>query len=598
MLATEFFLRTDWTDLERLHFQHLALMRPQLPTEAQLAHLEGLSRNLSSPRLLALMARTPHWLCHWPLLQNLAQNESTPEALRRDLELVVSLFAMMRELDSAPAGEKAERSDTVKHIYAQLRPDLKPVAKLVAKMLTNKSLGGSGSTQELPPLPGEDQDWEALLSIPVAPPEAVSPPAPPSLEQQLERALETAQPDELVELMAHGDGGVRAAATQNPLFSEELLCRALLLTEHPEFFGEIYHEPRWYFREAVRDAFLEAPACPEDLARKVARSRSLLIWLSGGAKDRSSLRRMASLFTQLDESEYQFVTYWAKRQQPQLLRVVKYFYDRLLRMASRLSAAVPAQTAPEGRWASLEERVFLASQTTQSEQLSQVLMDPDPQVFRLALENPALTPRILAAVIPSLPRERAEVLAAHGEWGSDPSVREALLHNGQVDEITALGLLSGLEGMRPLLEVLRNPRIPHLEVKRQAQERLRKLYGTLDLMQRVQAIRSSGGELMRHLPQDIFQDEETLQQMVSDRQLDPSILLRLARNKLTPRMVLQQIAAHPVLLAHPAIMSELLLNPKTPREAAARVWGLLSDSEQQALLRSPHLPTTLRAINA
>jgi hypothetical protein len=557
VLATEFFLRTDWTDVERLHFQHLALMRPQLATEAQLAHLEGLAKNLNSPRLLALMCRTPHWLCHWPVLQNLAQNDATPEALR---------------------------------------PDLKPVAKLIAKTLTNKSIGGGGGTQELPPLPTEDQDWEALLSIPPPPVDAVQAPAPPSLEQQLERALETAQPDELVELMAHGDGGVRAAATQNALFGEEILARALRLTDHAEFFLEAYHEPRWYFRDAVRDAFLEAPACPEDLARKVARSRSLVMWLSGGASDRSSLRRMASLFTQLDESEYQFVTYWAKRHQPQLLRVVKYFWDRLQRRASRLSAAVPAQTAPEGRWASLEERVFMASQTTQGEQLSQVLMDPDPQVFRLALENPAMTPRILAAVIPSLPKERAEILAVHGDWGADPSVREALLHNGQVDEATALGLFAGLQGLRPLLEVLRNPRIPHLEVKRQAQERLRGLYQGMDPYQRVQAIRSSGGELMRHLPQDVFQDEETLRLMVSDRQLDPSILLRLARNKLTPRMVLDQIAGHPVLLAHPAIMSELLLNPKTPREAAARVWGLLSDSEQQALLRSPHLPTTLRAL--
>ncbi|HJW08321.1 MAG TPA: hypothetical protein VJ483_01730 [Holophagaceae bacterium] len=595
MLANEFFLRTDWTDVERLHFQHLALMRPQLATEAQLAHLEGLARNLTSPRLLALMCRTPHWLCHWPLLQNLAQNEATPEALRRDLEMVVSLFAMMRELDVAPAAEKADVADTVKHIYAQLRPDLKPVAKLLAKQLA-RSLGGSGSTQELPPLPGEDQDWESLLTIPAAPAAAAQPPAPPSLEQQLERALETVQPDELVELMAHGDGGVRAAATQNPLFNEELLCRALHESVHPEFFLEIYHEPRWYFRDAVRETFMEAPACPEDLARKVARSLSLVVWLHGGAKDRGTLRRMASLFTQLEESEYQYVTYWAKRQQPQLLRVVKYFYDRLQRMQSRLSAAVPAQTAPEGRWASLEERVFLASQTTQGDQLSQVLLDPDPQVFRLALENPALTPRILAAVIPSLPKDRAQTLAAHGDWSADPSVREALLHNGQVDEPTALDLLAGLQGMRPLLEVLRNPRIPHLEVKRQAQERLRRLYADLDALQRVHALRSSGGELMRHLPQEVFQDEDTLRLMVSDRQLDPSILLRLARNKLTPRMVLDQIAGHPVLMAHPAIMSELLLNPKTPRESAARVWGLLSESEQQSLLRSPHLPTTLRAM--
>ena len=112
--------------------------------------------------------------------------------------------------------------------------------------------------------------------------------------------------------------------------------------------------------------------------------------------------------------------------------------------------------------------------------------------------------------------------------------------------------------------------------------------------QRIIALRASGGELIRHLPQDVLRDEETLRQMVMDRQLDPSILLRLARNKQTPRSILEAIAAHPTLMAHPPIMSELLLNPKTPRESATRVWGLLSESEQLQLLRSPHLPATLR----
>jgi hypothetical protein len=84
--------------------------------------------------------------------------------------------------------------------------------------------------------------------------------------------------------------------------------------------------------------------------------------------------------------------------------------------------------------------------------------------------------------------------------------------------------------------------------------------------------------------------------LVADRQLDPTILLRLARNKQTPRSILELIAGHPVLMAHPPVMTELLLNPKTPREASTRIWGVLSETEQEQLLRSPHLPTALRAL--
>ena len=138
---------------ERIHFRHLALIRPQLPTESQVYMLEGLARSLASPRLLTLMARTPHWLAHWPILLGLAENEATPEAIRRDLEMVVSLFDQMREMDQAPPAEKDERAEAVKALYSQLKPELKPVAKLLAKQIA-KSVSATGTTHgDCPPCP-------------------------------------------------------------------------------------------------------------------------------------------------------------------------------------------------------------------------------------------------------------------------------------------------------------------------------------------------------------------------------------------------------------------------------------------------------------
>ncbi|HXC16945.1 MAG TPA: hypothetical protein VNV60_05835 [Holophagaceae bacterium] len=593
MLGTEYFLQTEWSEVERLHFPTLALIRSQLPSPTQMDHLEGLARNLTSPRLLALMCRTPHWLCQAPILQALAQNEATPEALRRDLDLVVSLLAMMWELDSAPPAEKTERGDVVKETYAQLRPDLKPVAKILAKQLA-KPIGGTGGTQELPSLPADDQDWAALLALPAAP-RAVLPAPKASSQELVARAQTSSSSDELTELILEGDASVRAAAMENPLITEELLGLVLPFSPHGAFFEEVYQEARWYFRDAIRLAMLDSPACPEALTLKISRSFALIQTLASAPKEAGGLRRIASLFAQLEESEFQYVTYWCKRQAPQLLRVVKYYYDRLQRRQSSLQGALP-QRASEGRWASLEERVFAAAQATAGDQIVQALLDPDPQVLRLALENPALTPKILMSTVPSLTKEAAETVAAHRAWGEEPAVLESLLLNGQVGEATALRALERVTAFRPLLELLRNPRMPHLEVKRRAQLALKTLYNGMDEDARVQALRASGGEVWRHLP-ELLQDEDSLRRLISDRQLDPSLLLRLARNKLTPRAVLELIAGHPVLMAQSAVMSELLLNPKTPREAAARVWGLLSESEQQALLRSPHLPATLRALS-
>ena len=240
----------------------------------------------------------------------------------------------------------------------------------------------------------------------------------------------------------------------------------------------------------------------------------------------------------------------------------------------------------------------MANQATQPDQLIASLKDPDPQVFLVVLENPGLSPREILAAIPGMDVIRAERLASHRIWQENPAIAEALLHNIHLSASTALLLLQRLKTPRALLEVLRDSRLPHMEVKQEALEALRQIYQSMSTQERILALRSSGGELIRQLPQEVLKDEDSLLLVVVDRQLDPSILLRLARNKQTPRSVLERIAGHPILMAHPAIMSELLLNPKTPREAAIRIWGLLSESEQQALLASPHLPATLRHLPA
>ncbi|MCE1228662.1 MAG: hypothetical protein LWX11_04130, partial [Firmicutes bacterium] len=573
-----------FTDQERLHFRNLVLLRPQLPSERQFALIQTLAQNLRQPRLLTLIARTPHWLLHAPILHALAANEATPEPIRRDLELAVSLFDLMHTMDRAPANEREERADTVKQVYAQLPMDLRAVVKQQLKQLA-RQVQPTGQTQELPPLPTEQQDWETLTE----PPRSQAP-APEvvqvSREEQLTQASSTHVQEELREALAQEDAEIRLAALHNPTLSEELLLEAIRASSHADLFEDVYGEARWYFREPIREALYAAPALPSPFARKLRIGRNLVEALARQHDARQhhaqELRRLVSLFLQLDETEYQFVTWWAKRQAPHLLRVIKVFYDRLQRRRATQANGLTSQS--EGRWASLEERVFLANQSTQPEQIMTALRDPDATVFSVVLENPGLTTRELLSAIPAMDGGRAEKLAAHRVWGDHPTVREALLHNPHLSQATALRLLPSLTTPRMLLDLLRDLRVTHLDVKQKALETLRELYLAMPTLQRIVTLRSSGGELIRHLPQDVFNDEETLSLMIADRQLDPGILLRLARNKQTPRPILEAIAGHPTLMAHPPIMSELLLNPKTPRESAIRVWGLLSDSEQQQLL--------------
>ena len=576
---------------DRLPFRNLALIRPQLPTDRQLLLIESLARTLSSRPLLTLIARTPHWLVHGPVLQALADNEATPESIRRDLEMVVSLFDLMREMDRAPSAEREERADTVKTLYQQLPAELKPIVKQQAKLLA-RSVSATGMTLELPALPTGEPDWQALTLVPSQQePELAT--FRESKAELLGRAETTHLQADLQDFLLDSDAEIRAAALRNPALSEELLLGSLGQCTCSDFFEEIYAEARWYFRDAVREGIYGSPLCQAALAKKIAASRDLVVLLEGGAKGRGNLGRAVSLFSQLDESEYQFLTYWAKRRAPNMLRVIKIFFDRLQRGRVKQASGLSSGQS-EGRWVSLEERIFLANQATQPGQIIAALRDPDPQVFSVVLENPALSAKELIIAIPHLNAHRAERVAGHNTWNAYPAVLEALLHNVHLPERTALGLLQLVNSPRALLDILKDQHLPHLEVKQRALEMLRGAYAGMTVSQRILALRSSGGELLRHLTLDILKDEETLQLLVADRQLDPSILLRLARNKQTPRPILELIAAHPVIMAHPAVMQELLLNPKTPREASSRIWGLLSESEQVFLLRSPHLPASLR----
>jgi hypothetical protein len=406
--------------------------------------------------------------------------------------------------------------------------------------------------------------------------------ARPSL---LVRAETTPIQDELQAYLLDSDPDLRAAALRNPRLAEDTLVPALARCPGPGLLEQVYGQARWYFREPLRAAIHGSPQCPLALARKIAHSRDLVALLERGAQGSRDLRRAVCLFTQLDESEYQYLTFWAKRSAPGMLRVIKTFFDRL---QGRRGA--PAGAGP---WGSLED---VASQAALPEHPAAALKNGGPRLFAMALDHPRLGVRDLLAVIPGLDGPRVELLARHRGWTADPVVREALLHNPCLGEPAALDLLRDPLPLRALLDLLRDPRLPHLEVKGQALALLTAAYRNLTVPQRVQALRASGGELLGHLGQEVLDDQATLDALVADRQADPGTLLRLARNPWVPRELLEQIAAHPVVMAHPSIMAEVVLNPRTPRHLASRLWGLLSSSEQQRLLASPHLPEPLRRL--
>lgn len=591
------------SEQERLHFRNLALIRPQSPSEGQLNLIGGLASNLTHPRLLTLIARTPHWLVHGPVLFALAQNEATPESIRRDLELAVSICEMMHTMDRSPEPERKEIADAIKDLYDLLPGELKPIVKQLLKQMARQARPGAPSQDTPLLLPEGEVDWESLTAPPA---EKAAKPAPIrlSMEELRDRAATTPIEDELVSALMDPDTEIRSAGLCNPMLSEELLQRLLPVCDNPWLLEAVYAEARWYFRPSIREALYEAPFLPPAIGRKMRISLDLIACIRDGSRSRKALHRIVSLFSQLNESEFQFITFWAKRYAPGFLRIIKTFYDRLRRKQKLQATAIVGQASPVGKaaetiaettWPGLEERVFIANQSSEPDQILAALRDPDLTVFSIVLENPMLQPRELLSAIPAMEEQKVELLARHRQWGEYPAVQEALLHNVHLSPDTALHLIETLDTPKVLLDLLRDARIPHIEVKQQALESLRRLYQGMGLGERIAALRVGGGEWIRHLPQEVLNDEETLELLIADRQLDPGTLLRLARNKQTPRHILEAVSKHPVVASHPTIMTELLLNPRTPKGAAKDVWSLLPEQDRSQILKNPHLPVALRS---
>ena len=247
----------------------------------------------------------------------LAQNEATPEPIRRDLEMAVSLFDLMREADKAPLAYRQEYAEGAKSLYQQLPAELKPIVKQQLKQLA-RPVSATGVTQELPPLPSDDQDWETLTTPPAETEAFQKVPLRISREEHLSRAERTLAPEELMDYLLEEAEELWQAALRNPMVTEDILCDALPRSRSASLMEEVYGEARWYFREKVREAIYTSPACPVSLAKDILRTRELIAFLGQGPRNGAELHRIVSLFSQIEESEYQYLTYWAKRNAPNL----------------------------------------------------------------------------------------------------------------------------------------------------------------------------------------------------------------------------------------------------------------------------------------
>jgi len=121
---------------------------------------------------------------------------------------------------------------------------------------------------------------------------------------------------------------------------------------------------------------------------------------------------------------------------------------------------VEEQIAQRAATLSLGERVSLARQGA-GRVLSALLLDKDPTVVRVALDNPRLTEDLLVRALSfeTMKPEAVELVAAHPRWSNSYVVRTALLRQPQTSLARVLVLAEQVL-LKDLLELLEDPRMP------------------------------------------------------------------------------------------------------------------------------------------
>ena len=244
----------------------------------------------------------------------------------------------------------------------------------------------------------------------------------------------------------------------------------------------------------------------------------------------------------------------------------------------------------------IQEKVARAGSAADVEVL-QVLAGESADEVRLALiGNPAASESLLASIARTASPLVAREIYRNRKLFQRPMVRRALLECPNVPSAALVEVVSSMGDLRGLLGLTQSPKVKSLEVKSRARARLTSLFRGLGPAEKISTVRRSGRPLLKALWTDFFRDEELVLRCLQERQLDPGLVLEIARSSVAPRRALQMIGETPSLSASYQVRLALVRNPKTPRPVAHKLAKTLRPADRQALKRNPATAEALREL--
>jgi hypothetical protein len=569
---------------EQSYLKLLLALRAQPDPGRQVPLIASIARWVSSERVLHAISSVPAWFDDWELKEALFGNPATEEPVRSRIATGLAIFELMRELDRPGLSDedRDEIKDEVREQIALLEDRDRDLVKARLKSRAGKKREGR-PTAVLPAVEAPPSEAPEPAPLPV-PPETPAPP-PPSPEEPAEPVGLDPVLQALLQDLAAATAAPPAPAPEAP----PVAAPPPVPSGAPVLFGLDAEE----WDGGVIEGSAPPPAAPPE---KVVVSPPAM------APELPAPPPIpAPVPPPLPIAPPAVAPPPAPVSGPSL--------------PSPASAAEPLPEAPKGPVSAppsgrailgseeraqlaalpVEQKVALAAVTNRVEQLAVLLVEKESRLVEALLDNPHLSEALLVSNIPVFGARQIELLLKRKRWAHKGAVRTAILYNPNTHPTDAIGIVDTVAEPKALLEVMRSPRVLSPQVKQRAKDRLVSRWWAMAVEERTQLIRSTGGTIFGDLWEQIFRDEVTLGELVRDRSLEDPVVLQLARSAMTPRSILGSISMNSGWTNNYAILLELVKNPKTPREASARLIPRLRPSDRKALRSDPSIPPALRA---
>lgn len=570
------------TEQEKSYYLLLNSMRKQEPNEKEFSFVRTIVQFSSSPVLLSMVMACPKWYHTVEIKEALSQNDVVPAGFNQYLRQVLMVLDMFREMRARSGDDRSVALDEAKEEINRLKePDRNFLKNLISGSLAHEACQVPDAEYEKCVeqlhhevfMVEESHSFSTLTS-----------------EEKVVKAKTSTDSTELKTLLLEEEPSVWETALKNRYLAESDLIDTVPLIKNVEALKATYGFPRWFFKDAVREALLENSRLPADIGDAIRTSWDIvtlfekLSRLKRNMTERNATAiEIAEKLKQVPELELQYITVLVKRQWPSLISIIKAFYHYTRKTTATGKPAVEELEEIETLSnASIDQLIQLAASTEDEKELTVLLQHPDLNVFRNLLSNPNVTEALIGGFVHTLTCDQLLILD-RSKWNESHAIRNRMVHNPSLPPDTAQEIVKEFARMKDLLDVLRDPKIKSVEVKNLAYNRLNAFFGELSVKEKAETIIETNGEIFRELWGEIFRDEQLLTTLVSEFNPTPETLVRIIHSRLTPMSVIHMIINRGLHLDNAGVVLEFFNNPKVSHDVLMKLQSQLDKPSIQLL---------------